>query len=70
MQRHTESRNTENGRSGSYCTKSRHLSLSLSRSLSLSLALSLSIFDLIEAIIRHSPEATETFSVVGGRPGF
>ena len=68
MQRHTESRNTENGRSGSYCTKSRHLSLSLS--LSLSLALSLSIFDLIEAIIRHSPEATETFSVVGGRPGF
>ena len=68
MQRHTESRNTENGRSGSYSTKSRHLSLSLSRSLSL--ALSLSIFDLIEAIIRHSPEATETFSVVGGRPGF
>ena len=66
MQRHTESRNTENGRSGSYCAKSRHLSLSLS----LSLALSLSIFDLIEAIIRHSPEATETFSVVGGRPGF
>ena len=70
MQRHTESRNTENGRSGSYCTKSRHLSLSLSLSRSLSLALSLSIFDLIEAIIRHSPEATETFSVVGGRPGF
>ena len=64
MQRHTESRNTENGRSGSYCTKSRHLSFSLS------LVLSLSIFDLIEAIIRHSPEATETFSVVGGRPGF
>ena len=46
------------------------LSLSRSLSLSLSLALSLSIFDLIEAIIRHSPEATETFSVVGGRPGF
>ena len=68
MQRHTESRNTENGRSGSYCTKSRHLSLSLSRSLSL--ALCLSIFDLDEAIIRHFPEATETFSVVGGRPGF
>ena len=63
MQRHTESRNTENGRSGSYCTKSRHLSLSLSLSRSLSLALSLSIFDLIEAIIRHSPEA------VGGLPG-